>query len=216
MIKKVLISTLPFVAFNAFSSVEITLPKSINILAVNESNNVAQYLNNETLTLPDGKSQFVFDIRKTFKPGSSQAYFYQSVPVIITLDGLNGSATLITPSIDNEQQSLAYDKRQAKDKFSLSSVNNITNVEADNLSKGWLSLTEDFADASRLHNKDKNIVLGTNSKSAAVEPLAQTETKNIQAKASISNNLEITQDYFNKLSKQEKQKFLSWAVSNID
>lgn len=218
MIKNVIISTLPFIAFNALSSVEISLPKNVNVLAVNESNNVEQYLNDDILTLPDGKSQFVFDIRKTFKPGSSQAYFYQSVPVIITVNGINGSAILTTPTIDNEQQSIAYDKRQAKDKFSLSSINNIDKVESDNLSKGWLSLTENFADASRLHNKDKNIVLGTGS--AVVAEIStinsEADTKVTPVKKSLKNNLEITQDYFKTLSKQDKQKFLSWAVSNID
>lgn len=178
-------------------------------------------MESNTLSLPDGKSQFVFDIRKTFKPGSSQATFYQSVPVIITLEGNSASATLTTPEISSEYEAQKFDQLEAKNKFSLSSVKGIDSIESDNLSKGWLSLTENFADASRMYNKDNNITLGVVAATAVTLP-ATVIDKPIEsvdtAELSPSNTsyLKLTQDSFNKLSKTEKQKFLSWAVSNID
>ncbi|RTZ16178.1 DUF2057 domain-containing protein [Vibrio aquaticus] len=221
MLKKITLSTLSFLSLSAHASVDISIPKHINVLAVNESTNISKYLESNTLSLPDGKSQFVFDIRKTFKPGSSQATFYQSVPVIITLEGHNASAKLTTPEISSEYAAQEFDQLQAKDKFSLSSVNGIDSIESDNLSKGWLSLTENFADASRMYNKDNNITLGVIGATAVTlpatvidKPIVSVDT--VEAVSPSTSNLKLTQDSFKKLSKTEKQNFLSWAVSNID
>ncbi|MGY5539860.1 DUF2057 family protein [Vibrio brasiliensis] len=221
MFNKIIISTIPFLTLTAQASVDISIPKHINILAVNESTNISRYLESNTLSLPNGKSQFVFDIRKTFKPGSSQATFYQSVPVIITLEGHNASAKLTTPEISSEYAAQEFDHLQAKDKFSLSSVKGIDSIESDNLSKGWLSLTENFADASRMYNKENNITLGVVGATAVVlpatiidKPIESVDT--VESVSPSASNLKLTQESFNKLSKTEKQKFLSWAVSNID
>lgn len=191
----------------AFAEVTIKLPKEVNLLVVNEAVTAETDFNSDGLVkLPDGKSQLVFDIRKTFKPGSSQSKLVKTSPIIMTFDAKKEDLSLSLPKMTKEKDFRDYDKNPTAQ---LSGNGSITEVELDKLNKSFISLFDNYSYAAIEYNKNNAIYLTNSPVRKSIEQKQQTQSENNSIK-----NISLKAQFLD-LPSEDKQEFLSWAVKNM-
>lgn len=228
MFKKIiLLAALPL-TFAANADVTLELPENVKLLVVNEQDankGLSGFFTpaDDSIILPNGENQIVFQVDEYFYKGGKQSDRVFSNPIIFTFDAENQILTLELPPFSNrndiEQYSLSP-TLSLKDKSNTS-----VNVRADALKLRGYAVTGDFADNTRLYNINGSPAAYQNTyvnpaiiKKASIEDAKLSTPREIaeeQASKFEESPENMMKLWFSKATPTEQKNFISWAVQNM-
>lgn len=207
---------IPLLSISPFAQAAVTveLPNDINLLVVNEQKAQQTHINSDGfLELPDGTNQFIFDFRRAIKPGSSQSTHFESSPIIVTFNSQNTNLDFSLPKMKTMDDYRAFDKNPSiilKTKQSAS-----VPYEIDKLNKALVSLLANYEEATVEYNRKNNIQLSTTPTLATEDIVVSNKIKSVDNPDIHTNKVNSLKSDFIKMSEEEKQSFLSWAIKNM-
>ncbi|MFC1503268.1 DUF2057 domain-containing protein [Pseudomonadota bacterium] len=193
------------------ADVTLELPKEVTLLSVNGKegkNGLLEFVSSspDHIKLPNGRNQIVYDVRKVYNKGSSQAKKYQSPPIILSFNSIDSTITMKTPQLATLESARKFDKNLT---ISLTNESDTPIEHAnDQLPIDGFSINKNYSQLLDSYNK---------SQTPAVKSVTNSVTNNKTTnKEDRLSKLTILQDVFTQMDQKEKQEFLTWAINNIN
>ncbi|PSU51724.1 hypothetical protein C9J12_01925 [Photobacterium frigidiphilum] len=209
---------LSLLALPAFADVTLHLPDQVTLLSVNGAegkSGLLQFISKsspESINLPNGNNQIVYEVSKIFNKGSTQGKRYQSSAIVLSFDSADSSLVMEVPPLNSMSAANKFDKSLAinlKDKSGspLQFTNELLPINELSFKKNYSSLLSNY-------NQSKNpSTITTTHSTAASSQHAEPVTANFAAPVS---DMTALKQSFNQMDSKSKQAFLSWAVQNIN
>jgi hypothetical protein len=187
-----------------FADVEIQVPSSVDILAVNEASpdlSGGLFSSHKTLTVPDGKNQIVFQYQLAFDQGNERE-FIASDTIIATFEASDTTLTFDLPDYRNIDQGKAGIKNL--DWNLLDENQNAVDLRQDKLVKGGMQIGRKFPLEAADYNKKGGIAALTTASVAVAQPVTlpakiDTDTANTTE--------EMLHFWYSKADAETKQRF---------
>ncbi len=211
--KIALISALVAAPF-ASADVEIKVPSSVDILAVNENKpdlDGGLFSSHKTMTLPDGQNQIVFQYQVAFDQGNDRE-FIDSDTIIATFDASNTTLTFNMPKFRN----ISAAKEGMKDlQWSLvNSDQQTVETKEDTLVKKGMQIGRNYPTEAASYNKQGGVAALTTAtasvatvNAAAANTPVQPVTLPANVKASDNTAEEMLYFWYEKADDATKQRF---------
>ena len=212
--QKIALITALVVAPFASADIEIKVPSSVDILAVNENKpdlDGGLFSSHKTMTLPDGQNQIVFQYQVAFDQGNDRE-FIDSDTIIATFDASNTTLTFNMPKYRN----ISAAKEGMKDlQWSLvDSDQQTVKVKEDTLVKKGMQIGRNYPTEAANYNK-KGGVAALASTTASVATISATAANTavqpvtLPAKVTASDNTaeEMLYFWYEKADDATKQRF---------
>lgn len=193
----------------ASADVSINIPQGVQLLTVNQEDAGYSSLGfdyKDKLTLNNGVNQVVFRIAKiVFESGSDKTKF-KSEPLVLTFDTSDKELDLKIPTIRTFDQGMTFNSQPT---FQLMHQNQeLDGVKKDQLGVGF-KLMPDMVQEVEKYNKSTEVAsLKHFEKSSKVVVSDTTDPA--------GTNYTILKAAYENVSAEEKKKFLTWAISNIE
>lgn len=194
---------------SVLADVEIQVPSSVDILAVNEAKpdlDGGLFSSHKTLTLPDGQNQIVFQYQLAFDKGNDRE-FVDSDAVIATFDATDTTLTFDLPKYRNTAEAKSGFKNL---KWSLVDENqNEISVKQDKLVKDGMQIGRKYPQEAKEYNQQGGIAaLAIGTTAAVVQP--------VTLPAKIDGNAANTAEemlyfWYEKADAETKQKFKDYV-----
>lgn len=209
---------LSLLALPAFADVTLHLPDQVTLLSVNGAegkSGLLQFISKsspESINLPNGNNQIVYEVSKIFNKGSIQAKRYQSSAIVLSFNSADSSLVMEVPPLNSMSAANTFDKNLAinlKDKSGspLQFTNELLPINELSFKKNYSSLLSNY-------NQSKNpSTITTTHSTAASSQHSEPVTANFAAPVS---DMTALKQSFNQMDSKSKQAFLSWAVQNIN
>ncbi|GAL26908.1 DUF2057 family protein [Vibrio maritimus] len=205
-IAKTLLAGIVLAPTMAYSAVTLDVPKGLQLLTVNGKD--AGYSNfgfdsKDDIVLENGVNQLVFRISKIVMETGSDKTKFKSQPLVATFETSDKAISISVPNVQTLQQGMEFN---SKPEFDITTNGKpIPDVKKDQLGLTF-SLTADMAQEVNDYNQ-------TN----AVASLSQfTQTSKVQATELNSDAYQEMKSSFKSASYEERKKFLTWAISNLE
>ncbi|MEF1226230.1 DUF2057 family protein [Vibrio fortis] len=198
----------------ASADVEIKVPSSVDILAVNESKpdlDGGLFSSHKTMTLPDGQNQIVFQYQVAFDQGNDRE-FIDSDTIIATFDASNTTLTFNMPKYRN----ISAAKEGMKDlQWSLvDSDQKTVETKKDTLVKKGMQIGRNYPTEAANYNKQGGVaaLASTTASAATINAAAantpvQPVTLPANVKASDNTAEEMLYFWYEKADDATKQRF---------
>lgn len=204
---KTLLASLILAPTLAYSSVTIDVPSGIQLLTINGKD--AGYSNfgfdsKDNIVLDNGVNQLVFRISKIVMETGSDKTKFKSQPLVATFNAKDQDVSISVPNIKTLQQGMEFNSNPTFELMSDSGT--LSDVKKDQLGLTF-SLTADMAQEVKDYNQ-------TN----AVASLSRYSQSNPEAtKVQLDGNAyQDLKRSFKSASYEERKKFLTWAISNLE
>ena len=207
-----LLSTI-IVAPHVLADVEIQVPSSVDILAVNEAKpdlDGSLFSSYKTLTVPDGQNQIVFQYQLAFDKGNDRE-FIDSDAIIATFSATDAALTFDMPKYRNTAE--AKKSLQNLDWKLVDENQNAISVKQDKLIKDGMQIGRKYPQEAKEYNQKGGIAaltIGT----AAVATTAIVQPVTLPAKIdSTAGNTaeEMLYFWYEKADTETKQKFKDYV-----
>ncbi|MFA0328777.1 DUF2057 family protein [Vibrio cyclitrophicus] len=207
-----LLSTI-IVAPHVLADVEIQVPSSVDILAVNEAKpdlDGSLFSSYKTLTVPDGQNQIVFQYQLAFDKGNDRE-FIDSDAIIATFSATDAVLTFDMPKYRNTAE--AKKSLQNLDWKLVDENQNAISVKQDKLIKDGMQIGRKYPQEAKEYNQKGGIAaltIGT----AAVATTAIVQPVTLPAKIdSTAGNTaeEMLYFWYEKADTETKQKFKDYV-----
>lgn len=209
---------LSLLALPAFADVTLHLPDQVTLLSVNGAegkSGLLQFISKsspESINLPNGNNQIVYEVSKIFNKGSTQGKRYQSSAIVLSFNSADSSLVMEVPPLNSMSAANTFDKKLAinlKDKSGspLQFTNELLPINELSFKKNYSSLLSNY-------NQSKNpSTITTTHSTAASSQHSEPVTANFATPVS---DMTALKQSFNQMDSKSKQAFLSWAVQNIN
>ncbi|MGR5305027.1 YccT family protein [Vibrio mediterranei] len=204
---KTLLASLILAPSLAYSSVTIDVPSGIQLLTVNGKD--AGYSNfgfdsKDNIVLDNGVNQLVFRISKIVMETGSDKTKFKSQPLVAMFDAKDKDISISVPNIKTLQQGMEFNSKPTFELVSDSKA--LVGVKKDQLGLTF-SLTADMAQEVKDYNQTNAV--------ASLSHYSQSNTKtvDIQLDDDVYQSLKRS---FKSASYEERKKFLTWAISNLE
>lgn len=189
-----------------FADVEIEVPSSVDILAVNEASpdlSGGLFSSHKTLTVPDGQNQIVFQYQQAFDQGNERE-FVDSDTIIATFEASGTTLTFDLPDYRNIDQAKVGMKNL--DWNLLDGNQNTIDLRQDKLVKGGMQIGRKFPLEAADYNKKGGVAALTTASVAVVQPV--TLPAKIDSGAAAANTTEeMLHFWYSKADDETKQRF---------
>ncbi|MFA0112892.1 DUF2057 family protein [Vibrio sp. 10N.261.46.E11] len=194
---------------SVLADVEIQVPSSVDILAVNEAKpdlDGGLFSSHKTLTLPDGQNQIVFQYQLAFDKGNDRE-FVDSDAVIATFDATDTTLTFDLPKYRNTAEAKSGFKNL---ELNLVDENqNKISVKQDKLVKDGMQIGRNYPQEAKEYNQKGGIAaLAIGTTAAVVQPA--TLPAKIDANAANTAE-EMLYFWYEKADAETKQKFKDYV-----
>lgn len=211
--KIALISALVAAPF-ASADVEIKVPSSVDILAVNESKpdlDGGLFSSHKTMTLPDGQNQIVFQYQVAFDQGNDRE-FIDSDTIIATFDASNTTLTFNMPKFRNINA--AKEGMKGLQWSLVNSDQQTVETKEDTLVKKGMQIGRNYPTEAASYNKQGGVAALTTAtasvatvNAAAASTPVQPVTLPANVKASDNTAEEMLYFWYEKADDATKQRF---------
>ncbi|MEZ8792297.1 DUF2057 family protein [Vibrio splendidus] len=206
-----LLSTI-IVAPNVLADVEIQVPSSVDILAVNEAKpdlDGSLFSSYKTLTVPDGQNQIVFQYQLAFDKGNDRE-FVDSDAIIATFSATDAALTFDMPKYRNTAEAK---KGLEKLDWKLVDENkNAISVKQDKLIKDGMQIGRKYPQEAKEYNQKGGIAALTVGASAGAAAVAQPVTLPAKIDGNAANTAEeMLYFWYEKADAETKQKFKDYV-----
>lgn len=206
---KTLLAGLMLAPAMAYSSVTLNVPIDVQLLTVNEKDvgfSNFGFDHKDSITLEDGINQVVFRISKVVSDGGNKGTKYTSVPLVATFESSDETLFIHVPKITSLSQGSGYNDKPT---FSIRNEDGeISSLKKGKVNAGLKFYADIVAEVERFNKTDEP---------ASLKHFKQaTKAQTTQGSNISSIDMEVFKAQFKQFSKEEKQAFLSWAVSNIN
>ncbi len=207
-----LLSTI-IVAPHVLADVEIQVPSSVDILAVNEAKpdlDGSLFSSYKTLTVPDGQNQIVFQYQLAFDKGNDRE-FIDSDAIIATFSATDAALTFDMPKYRNTAEAK---KGLEKLDWKLVDENqNAISVKQDKLIKDGMQIGRKYPQEAKEYNQKGGIAALTLGASAGA---AAAVVQPVTLPAKIDGNTATTAEemlyfWYEKADAETKQKFKDYV-----
>ncbi|OCH63275.1 DUF2057 family protein [Vibrio splendidus] len=207
-----LLSTI-IVAPHVLADVEIQVPSSVDILAVNEAKpdlDGSLFSSYKTLTVPDGQNQIVFQYQLAFDKGNDRE-FIDSDAIIATFSATDAALTFDMPKYRNTAEAK---KGLEKLDWKLVDENqNAISVKQDKLIKDGMQIGRKYPQEAKEYNQKGGIAALTLGASAGA---AAAVVQPVTLPAKIDGNTATTAEemlyfWYEKADAETKQKFKGYV-----
>ncbi len=192
------------------ADVEIQVPSSVDILAVNEAKpdlDGSLFSSHKTLTVPDGKNQIVFQYQLAFDKGNDRE-FVDSDAIIATFSATDAVLMFDMPKYHNT--------REAKKGFEnldwklVDENQNVISVKQDKLIKDGMQIGRKFPQEAKEYNKKGGIA------ALAIGMTTSVAAQPVTLPAKIDTNAANTAEemlyfWYEKADSETKQKFKDYV-----
>ncbi|WP_117234532.1 DUF2057 family protein [Vibrio maerlii] len=207
MFKKSIIAALALVPTLATAEVTIDIPKGVQLLTVNQEDAGYSSLGfdyKDNLILRDGVNQVVFRISKiVFESGADKTKF-KSEPLVATFNESDKQLKLEVPNIKTLDEGMAFNNNPS---FQLKyQGEDLEGVKKDQLGLGF-KLMPDMVQEVEKYNKSME--------PASLKHFAHEAVK-VDMPILEGSNYEVLKSAYESVSIEEKKKFLTWAISNME
>ncbi|WP_047045035.1 DUF2057 domain-containing protein [Vibrio mexicanus] len=197
----------------SFASVEIDIPRGVQLLTVNGEDAGYSSLGfdyKDNLTLDNGLNQIVFRVAKIVRESGQDKTKFKSTPLVATFNESDLSLRLTLPNIETLDQGMAFDTNPT---FTLASDNGEPkSLVKDNLVIGF-KLMPDMVHEVNKYNQSTEIASLRNFQSSPSPASTTTPTASID---NDSDTYQVLKNAYNNATSEEKKKFLTWAISNFE
>ncbi|MEZ8253832.1 hypothetical protein BCU88_09445 [Vibrio splendidus] len=207
-----LLSTI-IVAPHVLADVEIQVPSSVDILAVNEAKpdlDGSLFSSYKTLTVPDGQNQIVFQYQLAFDKGNDRE-FIDSDAIIATFSATDAALTFDMPKYRNTAEAK---KGLEKLDWKLVDENqNAISVKQDKLIKDGMQIGRKYPQEAKEYNQKGGIAALTVGASAgAAAAVVQPVTLPAKIDGNAANTAEeMLYFWYEKADAETKQKFKDYV-----
>jgi hypothetical protein len=206
-----LLSTI-IVAPHVLADVEIQVPSSVDILAVNEAKpdlDGSLFSSYKTLTVPDGQNQIVFQYQLAFDKGNDRE-FVDSDAIIATFSATDAALTFDMPKYRNTAEAK---KGLEKLDWKLVDENqNAISVKQDKLIKDGMQIGRKYPQEAKEYNQKGGIAALTVGASAGAAAVAQPVTLPAKIDGNAANTAEeMLYFWYEKADAETKQKFKDYV-----
>lgn len=203
---KTLLASLILAPSLAYSSVTIDVPSGIQLLTVNGKD--AGYSNfgfdsKDNIVLDNGVNQLVFRISKIVMETGSDKTKFKSQPLVATFDTKDKDISISVPNIKTLQQGMEFNSKPTFELVSDSKA--LVGVKKDQLGLTF-SLTADMAQEVKDYNQTNAV--------ASLSHYSQSNTKTVDIQ--LDDVYQSLKRSFKSASYEERKKFLTWAISNLE
>lgn len=209
-----LLSTI-IVAPHVLADVEIQVPSSVDILAVNEAKpdlDGSLFSSYKTLTVPDGQNQIVFQYQLAFDKGNDRE-FIDSDAIIATFSATDAALTFDMPKYRNTAE--AKKSLQNLDWKLVDENQNAISVKQDKLIKDGMQIGRKYPQEAKEYNQKGGIAaltLGASAGAAAAVAVAQPVTLPAKIDGNSANTAEeMLYFWYEKADAETKQKFKDYV-----
>ncbi|PMG27425.1 hypothetical protein BCU97_22660 [Vibrio splendidus] len=207
-----LLSTI-IVAPHVLADVEIQVPSSVDILAVNEAKpdlDGSLFSSYKTLSLPDGQNQIVFQYQLAFDKGNDRE-FVDSDAVIATFSATDAALTFDMPKYRNTAE--AKKGFENLDWKLVDENQNAVSVKQDKLIKDGMQIGRKYPQEVKIYNQKGGIAALTIGASAGVTvAVAQPVTLPAKIDGNAANTAEeMLYFWYEKADAETKQKFKDYV-----
>ncbi|GAL32959.1 putative secreted protein [Vibrio maritimus] len=204
-LKQTILAGLLMAPFFTHSAVTVEVPTGLQMLTVNGKD--AGYSNfgfdsNKNIQLEDGVNQIAFRISKIVRETGQEKTKYKSQPMVATFYGKDALITFKVPNITTLAEGSVYNDNPT---FELI----VKSGEINNIAKGQLGVT--FALAADLEKE-----IATFNKTKAPASLANYQKIAPEVPTLSGDSYTDLKASFKAASLEERKKFLTWAISNLD
>ena len=206
-----LLSTI-IVAPHVLADVEIQVPSSVDILAVNEAKpdlDGSLFSSYKTLTVPDGQNQIVFQYQLAFDKGNDRE-FIDSDAIIATFSATDAVLTFDMPKYRNTAE--AKKSLQNLDWKLVDENQNAISVKQDKLIKDGMQIGRKYPQEAKEYNQKGGIAALTLGTSAGAAAVAQPVTLPAKIDGNAANTAEeMLYFWYEKADAETKQKFKDYV-----
>ena len=198
---------------SVLADVEIQVPSSVDILAVNEAKpdlDGGLFSSHKTLTLPDGQNQIVFQYQLAFDKGNDRE-FVDSDAVIATFDATDTTVTFDLPKYRNTAEAKSGFKNL---EWSLVDENqNEISVKQDKLVKDGMQIGRKYPQEAKEYNQKGGIAaLAIGTTAGATAAVVQPVTLPAKIDGNAANTAEeMLYFWYEKADAETKQKFKDYV-----
>lgn len=198
---------------SVLADVEIQVPSSVDILAVNEAKpdlDGGLFSSHKTLTLPDGQNQIVFQYQLAFDKGNDRE-FVDSDAVIATFDATDTTLTFDLPKYRNTAEAKSGFKNL---EWSLVDENqNEISVKQDKLVKDGMQIGRKYPQEAKEYNQQGGIAaLAIGTTAGATAAVVQPVTLPAKIDGNAANTAEeMLYFWYEKADAETKQKFKDYV-----
>lgn len=213
---KILCGLLGLLPGLAFADVVLELPKDVQLLVVN--GNDAGYSSfgfdyKENVTMPNGINQVVFRVSKVVNESGNKMTKFKSKPLVATFDSADSILELNVPNLKSLSQGYSFNDNP---KFDVVSKQGDLKFVETNQIYTLSNFGTDFVQATENFNKSNESASLANHGSLAQSEYKEVKVHNVTvAEVDEVGNIDKTAQEFSKLTKEQKQKFMSWAINNM-
>lgn len=194
----------------ALAEVSIDIPRGVQLLTVNGED--AGYSSmgfdyKDNLVLEDGVNQIVFRLAHLVRESGSEKTKFKSEPLVATFDDANARFKLVIPKIQTFDQGMDFN---ANPTFQLIDSNNNepNKIKKDKISIGF-KLMPDMVQEVEKYNMSTEVASLKNFSHVSI---SESKLENTAS----STSYETLKNAYNNASKEDKKKFLTWAISNLE
>lgn len=198
---------------SVLADVEIQVPSSVDILAVNEAKpdlDGGLFSSHKTLTLPDGQNQIVFQYQLAFDKGNDRE-FVDSDAVIATFDATDTTLTFDLPKYRNTAEAKSGFKNL---EWSLVDENqNEISVKQDKLVKDGMQIGRKYPQEAKEYNQQGGIAaLAIGTTAGVTAAVVQPVTLPAKIDGNAANTAEeMLYFWYEKADAETKQKFKDYV-----
>lgn len=192
------------------ADVEIQVPSSVDILAVNEAKpdlDGSLFSSHKTLTVPDGKSQIVFQYQLAFDKGNDRE-FVDSDAIIATFSATDAALMFDMPKYHNTRE--AKKGLENLDWNLVDENQNVISVKQDKLIKDGMQIGRKFPQEAKEYNKKGGIAALAIGMTTSVDAQAVTLPAKIDTNAANTAE-EMLYFWYEKADSETKQKFKDYV-----
>ena len=195
------------------ADVEIQVPSSVDILAVNEAKpdlDGSLFSSHKTLTVPDGQNQIVFQYQLAFDKGNDRE-FVDSDAIIATFSAADAALTFDMPKYRNTAEAKkGFDNLDWK---LVDENQNAISVKQDKLMKDGMKIGRKFPQEAKEYNQKGGIAaLAMGTAAGATAAVVQPVTLPAKIDANAANTAEeMLYFWYDKADAETKQKFKDYV-----
>ncbi len=189
----------------AFSAVTVKVPNGIQVLTVNEKDSGYSsfgFDSKSDIQLEDGVNQIVFRISKIVMETGSEKTKYKSQPLVATFEGKDAVLSFDVPNIKTLYEGSMFNDNPTFDI-------NVSSGEVVNVNKGQLGLT--FSLAADMVKEIENY-----NQTDLPASLKNYRNPTLLVNEKTTDHYDSLKTTFKSASLEDRKKFLTWAISNLD
>lgn len=204
---KTLLAGLILAPTMVYSAVTVNVPKGVQILTINGED--AGYSSfgfdyKEQIELDNGVGQIVFRIAKIVYESGSDKTKFKSQPLVATFELSDSNVDITVPKITTFQQGMEFNNSPS---FEIVRNNEpISSIKKDQLSLGF-NLASDMVKEVDTYNRSNEIASLSHYKNIA----PQTTEVILN-----DDSYKTLKSAYTQATKEERKKFLTWAISNLE